>query len=295
MAIGSSIKFIFGQAFVSLKRNIWLTMASILTVMISLTLLGSAIFFLVNASNWAETFESQVEIASFLQKNLSAEQINDIKQEIEKIEGVASIELTTKEQAVKEFEESMGTDSLLEDVGGINPFPDKLTVVAIDAHLVADVAAQISTIQGVEKVRYGQGILEKLLQFTDWLRWIGIGVVVAFAFASLLLISLNIKTNVYSRQKEIQIMRLVGASNAFIRWPFFIEGLMMGLLGALVSAAVVGGGYTWLSGYIATTLPFLPIVGNLQFIYTVLGITVASGMVMGALASAISIRRFLHI
>ncbi len=291
----NSAGYILSQALVSLRRNIWLSIASILTVMTSLTLLGCAIFFLANTSYIAQTFESQVEIAVFLNEDLEKGQLEELQGRVKQLEGVATVTLTTKEQAITEFQGSMGTGTLLEDLGGINPFPDKLTITATDARLVEGIASRVTGISGVNKVRYGQGILEKLIMFTHWLRWIGIGVVAAFSFASLLLISLNIKTNVNSREKEIQIMRLVGASNTFIRWPFLIEGLLIGLLGALLAIAVVGIGYTWLLQYIITTLTFMPVVANQQFIINVLLLMILSGITMGALASAFSVRKFLNI
>lgn len=291
MALNSA-RYIFTQALVSLKRNIWLSMASVLTVMISLTLLGSAIFFLANTTQIAETFESQLEIAAFLNKDFAQEQISQLQNQIKQLEGVETVALTTQEQAVWQFEESMGSNSLLEDLGGINPFPDKLTITVKDARLVEGLAGQIGGMTGVSKVRYGQGILEQLLMFTHWLRWIGIGVVAAFSFASLLLISLNIKTNVNSREREIQIMRLVGASNSFVRWPFLIEGLLIGMVGALAAMAIVGAAYTWLLQYIITTLAFMPVVANQQFIIMVLLLMLLSGMLMGFLASAFSVRKF---
>lgn len=289
----NSAKYIILQALVSLKRNIWLSIASILTVTVSLTLLGSAVFFLANTAVVADTFESQVEIAVFLSDQLETEQVTDLQRNLEQIPGVATVTLTTRDQAILEFEESMGSDSLLEDLGGINPFPNKYTITVTDPQLVEDIAAQVSGISGVDKVRYGQGILEKLIDFTEWLRWIGIGVVAAFAFASLLLISLNIKTNVNSREREIQIMRLVGASDSFVRWPFIIEGLILGMIGSFVAMLAVGVGYTWLLQYILTTMAFMPVVGNQQFIINVLLLMLLSGMVMGVLASAFSVRKFL--
>lgn len=290
----NSARYILIQALVSLKRNIWLSIASILTVMISLTLLGSAVFFLANTSQVAETFESQVEIAVFLDKSFERDQISELQSQLEQIEGVAAVTLTTREQAISEFEGSMGTGSLLDDLGGINPFPDKLTINATDARLVEGIAMQVTEISGVDKVRYGQGILEQLINFTHWLRWIGIGVVAAFSFASILLISLSIKTNVNSREKEIQIMRLVGASNTFVRSPFLIEGLIIGLIGAILATAAVGAGYTWLLQYMISTLAFMPIVANQQFIINVLLLMLLSGMAMGVMASAFSVRKFLN-
>lgn len=289
----NSLGYIIIQAFVSLKRNIWLSIASTLTVMISLTLLGFAIFFLANTSHIADTFESQVEIAAFLNVNLDSNQVAELKSQIEKIDGVASVTLTTPDQAILEFQESMGTQSLLEDLGGVNPFPGKFTIMATDADLVEGIASRVAGIFGVDKVRYGQGVLEKLISFTEWLRWIGIGVVAAFGFASFLLISLNIKTNVNSREKEIQIMRLVGASNSFVRWPFMIEGLLIGSIGAAIAMVIVGFSYSWILQYIISTLAFMPVVASQSFIINVLLLMLFCGMAMGFLASGFSLRKFL--
>lgn len=289
----NSLKYILAQGLVSLKRNVWLSLASILTVAISLILLGSSIIFLANATTIAKTFESQVQIAVFLDDNLDDGQVAAIQNRIKNLPGIESVTLTTKEQALWDFQESMNTTSLLEDLGGINPFPDKITIIATDPNLVKDIASQVEKIPGVENVRYGQGFLEKLLAFTNWLRWIGMAVVAVFALIALLLISLSIKTNVNSREKEIQIMRLVGASNSFVRWPFIIEGLVIGLLGGLIAVAAVGFAYNWLLQYIISSLAFIPVVANQEFIIMVFLIMVLGGMLMGALASMISVRKFL--
>ncbi|NLM20250.1 MAG: ABC transporter permease [Peptococcaceae bacterium] len=290
----NSVRYILVQGLVSLKRNLWLSLASILTVAVSLILLGSSIIFLANTATIAKTFESQVQIAVFLDDKLNDGQVVAIQNRIKNLPGIESVTLTTKEQALWEFQESMSTTSLLEDLGGINPFPDKITIVATDPKLVQGIASQVEKISGVESVRYGQGILEKLLAFTNWLRWIGVAVVAAFTFAALLLISLSIKTNVNSREKEIQIMRLVGASNSFIRWPFIIEGLVVGLVGALVAVVAVGFAYSWLLQYIISTLAFIPVVANQQFLLMVFLIMMLGGMLMGTLASVISVRKFLR-
>ncbi len=261
--------------------------------MTALVLLGFSVFFLANTSNLATVFESQVEIAVFINDNQNREQVIDLRNQIQVIEGVDTVELTTKEDAIVQFQQSMGTSSLLEDLGDINPFPDKLTVMATDVSLVEGIANQIADMNGIDKVRYGQGFLENLIQLTQWLRWLGIAVVGAFAFASFLLISLNIKSNVNSRESEIRIMRLVGASNAFIKWPFFIEGMLLGFIGGVLAIGIVGAAYVWFLQYMISAVAFLPIVADQMFIISVLGLMLIGGMTMGALASVFSVRRFL--
>jgi len=262
--------------------------------MLALTLLGSSILFLANTAYVAETFESQIEIAAFLEEGLSDEEITQVRNQIARLPGVAEIKLTTPEEALAELQRSMGTTTLLEDLGGVNPLPAKFTVMATDAHLVKNLAVQIGNIDGVAKIRYGQGFFAKLIGFTDWLRWIGLIVVALFSFASLLLIAMNIKTNVNFKENEIQIMRLVGASNAFIRWPFIIEGLLLGLFGALIAIAIISFSYNSLLDYIINSLSFLPIVTDSDFIQQVLLMMLGYGMGIGILASVISLSRFLR-
>ena len=291
----NSLEYILREVLKSIKRNFWLSLASVLTVMVSLVILGASAFFLINAENMAKDFESQLQIAVFAQDTLSQAEVQGLQKQIEGLNGISSIELVPKEQALKDFSQSMSSNSLVSDLGGTNPFPDKFTVQVTDPQQVKAIADQIQEIKGVDKVRYGQGVVDKLLSFTRWLRWIGIGVVLAFAAASLVLISLNIKMNVFSRRREIQIMKLVGASNGFIRWPFLIEGMFLGLIGGLLAISLVGFGYQWIAGYVRSTLTFLPVVQDARLIGQVLGLLLLVGMALGATGSAISLRKFLKV
>ena len=298
------IRYILRETFYSMKRNPWLSIASVLTVMVSLVILGFSVLFLANASNMAKSFESELEIATFVQKDATPVEVQALQSKIQAMSGVASVTIVTKEQALADFGKTMsasqssGNDetqnNLIADLGGTNPFPDKLTVKASDPQNVKALADELAVIKGVENVRYGQGFVDKLLEFTKWLRWIGLGVVVAFAIASIVLISINVKMNVFSRRREIQIMKLVGASNGFIRWPFLIEGLTLGLIGGALAAGIVGMGYNWLSSLILLNLTFLPVVQNTLLFQQISVGLLLGGMVMGAIGSGLSLQKFLR-
>ncbi|OLN33904.1 permease-like cell division protein FtsX [Desulfosporosinus metallidurans] len=298
----NSTRYILRETLHSMKRNPWLSIASVLTVMVSLVILGFSVFFLANASNMAKSFESQLEIATFVQNSATQPEVQALKSKIEAMPGVASVTVVTKDQALADFGKTMdGTQSsggsqssLVADLGGTNPFPDKLTVKVSDPKSVQTIADQLSVLQGVEKVRYGQGYVDKLLKFTQWLRWIGLGVVAAFSTASIVLISINVKMNVFSRRREIQIMKLVGASNGFVRWPFLIEGLALGLIGGAVAAVIVGMGYNWISMYVQSTLTFLPVVQNTVLFHQISVGLLLAGMGMGAIGSGLSLQKFLR-
>lgn len=292
----NSTRYILRETAHSMKRNPWLSIASVLTVMVSLVILGFSVFFLANASNMAKSFESQLEIATFVQSSATPAQVQALQSQIQGMPGVASVTIVTKDQALIDFGKTMGgsQSNLVTDLGGTNPFPDKLTVKATDPQNVKALADTMSALPGVDKVRYGQGYVDKLLKFTQWLRWIGLGVVAAFGIAAIVLISINVKMNVFSRRREIQIMKLVGASNSFVRWPFLIEGMALGLVGGALAAGIVGMGYNWIISYVQSTLTFLPVVQNLVLFRQVTVGLLLAGMVMGAIGSGFSLQKFLR-
>jgi len=288
--------YIIRETLNSMRRNPWLSLASVITVMVSLVILGYSIFFLANASNMAKSFESELEIATFVQMSATPEEVQALKGQIEQMQGVESVTLVTKEQALEDFGKTLGgsQSNIVTDVGGTNPFPDKLTVKASDPQNVKALAKSLEALPALYKVRYGQDFVDQLLKFTQWLRWIGFGVVAAFGAAAVVLISINVKMNVFSRRREIQIMKLVGASNSFIRWPFLIEGLALGLVGGALAAIIVGLGYNSIVMYVQSSLTFLPVVQNeLLFRQVSVGLLLA-GMAMGALGSGFSLQKFLR-
>ncbi|WP_199242597.1 permease-like cell division protein FtsX [Desulfosporosinus fructosivorans] len=291
----NSTRYILRETVNSMKRNPGLSIASVLTVMVSLVILGFSVFFLANASNMAKSFESQLEIAAFVQISTTPKELDGLKTQIQGMDGVASVTVVSKDQALTDFGKTMGgsQSNILADLGGTNPFPDKLTVKATDPQKVIALADTVSALPGVDKVRYGQGFVDKLLSFTQWLRWIGLGVVAAFSIAAIVLISINVKMNVFSRRREIQIMKLVGASNSFVRWPFLIEGMVLGLVGGAIAAGIVGMGYNWITIYVQSSLTFLPVVQNgILFRQVCVGLLLA-GMAMGAIGSGFSLQKFL--
>lgn len=291
----NSTRYILRETFHSMKRNPWLSIASVLTVMVSLIILGFSVFFLANASNMAKSFESELEIGAFVLNSTTPSELDALQTQVQAMSGVASVTLVTRDQALADFGKMSDSESILADLGGINPFPDKLTVKATDPQNVATLAKGLEALPEVYKVNYGQGFVDKLLSFTQWLRLIGLGVVAAFGIAAIVLISINVKMNVFSRRREIQIMKLVGASNSFVRWPFLIEGLVLGLIGGALAAGIVGMGYNLITIYIQSTLTFLPVVQNENLFSQVSVGLLLAGMAMGAIGSGFALQKFLKV
>lgn len=289
----NSFRYILRETLQSLKRNLWLSTASVATVMITMVILGFSVFLLANVSNWTKSFESQVEISAFVKDGTSQDELKNLQNEIEQMGNVASVTLVTKEEALSQL--SQNSNEMLQDLGGVNPLPDMFTIKMADPNQVSDVISRVSALNGIDKVRYGKEFIDKLLSITQWVRWIGIGVIVMFAVASVALISINIKMTVFSRRKEIQIMKLVGASNSFIRWPFLIEGMVLGLLGGCIAFIIVWVGCGWTADYVASFLPFVPMVNTYSLFAQIFAGILLMGALIGVIGSAFSVRRFLKI
>ncbi|MHB8158233.1 MAG: permease-like cell division protein FtsX, partial [Desulfocucumaceae bacterium] len=217
----SSISYSVRDAFRSLWRNKFMTAASIATVAISLLILGSAWLLVINSNYLAEMMESELEINIYLKDEVPREEADALKSVIAAIPGVAEAIFVPREEGLKTLEDRFGESTdLLQALGDKNPLPDVYRVKAADAASVPEIARLAAEMEKVETVRYGQGMVEKLLLLTKWLRTAGVVVIIAIALAAVFLIATTIRLTVFARRREIGIMKLVGATNWYIRWPF---------------------------------------------------------------------------
>lgn len=293
----NTLAYYWRESIQSIFRNSWLSIASVGTVMVSLLIVGIFALIAVNAGAMTRDLESGLEIRAFLKEEQSSrDSINDIRRDIEKLPGVSTVEFVSKQQALEEMKESFkDRRDMLEGLQNDNPLPDAFRVRAARADQIPALAAQIEELAGVEQVTYGQGMVEKLVSATSWIR-LGCGVVLGvLCLAAVFLISTTIRMSVFARRKEIGIMILLGATNWFVRFPYLLEGMLLGLLGAVLAGTVVYVGYKAVVDYIVQSLPFIYPVTDQRTIFSVLGGMVGTGLLIGTLGSGFSIRRFLKI
>lgn len=292
----NNIGYYWREAFNSLIRNSWLSLASIGTIIISLLILGSSVLVMLNVRQLADRVESSVEISVFVENGVSEEELENLGEQIKYLGGVESVKFISRDQALEELKESFGEKQ--EALAGLeenNTLPDSFRVKTLSTSLVPSVARKIEQLEGVEKVRYGHEVVEKLLVISRWVRTMGVAVVVLLGLAAVCLIITTIRMSVFARQQEIGIMRVLGATNWFIRMPFLLEGMVLGLLGGLITAGVIYFGYHSLVTKINSILPFMQLINDPKTInYTLTGLVIL-GLFIGALGSAISVRRFLKI
>jgi len=282
------------EAAKSFSRNRLLSFATVSTVTICILILGMAVLLTMNAGLFMNRLESDVQMIAFLDKSLNQRQINAARDKIKEIEGIKSVEFTSRDKSLEQLQETYGREYDLKATLGSNPLPHTFKIEAHNPQEVAQIAQQVDKIAGVYKVNYGQGVVERLFQVTRWVRIISIAFIVVLAAGAVFLIATTTRLSVFARRKEIYLMKLIGATDWFIRWPFFIEGIFLGVAGSLLAVLLLGLGYQALlqniGSMVMVTLISDPVL--LGQIYLSL---LATGAILGVLGTYISLNRFLDV
>lgn len=292
----SSLSYFWGETFRSLFRNRFMAIASVLTVTLSMFILGVFLSAVLNINHMASYLENQVEMTVYLKDGLTTDQVMGIGKYLKAQPGMKEIKFTNKDQAMKDFRERMGDQQGLLDAINGNPLPASYQMSFQTPEQLKTAAEVVAKYQGVETVQYGKDIIEQLYKVAQVIRLSGIVLIIFLAGAELFIISNTIRLTVFARRREIQIMKYVGASNGFIRWPFLFEGMVIGFLGSGFASLILWEGYkTVVSEMAAAGLVFIPMIPLLPFMgYTTL-IILAAGIVIGVMGSAISLRKYMKV
>lgn len=295
MKIRTSEYFI-QEVFRSLRRNNWMTFASISTVAVSLFVLGVFLILVLNMNRMANTLESQVQISVYLQDGINKSDREDMEKDIEHMQGIERVVFVDRDTAKERLAERLGDQKyLLDALGDKNPLPDAFAVTVKQPDLVETAATAIEQMPGVESAKYGQDVVAHLFDITRLMRLFGVALMALLAGATIFIISNTIRLTVFARRKEIAIMKYVGATDWFIRWPFLLEGIVMGFVGGVLSALVLRSFYAAMASKIYSTLAFFPLMPQYPFMNYVSAAIIFSGMAVGAIGSTISLKRFLKV
>ena len=289
----STSEYFIKEVYTSFKRNIWMTLASIFTVVLSLFILGFFSIVILNLNKMADTLESQVQISVYLKDDLSQEEIDETKETLSKIEGLQDIKFTTREEAMKNFKERLGDQQfLLDALDDTNPLPNSFSLTVTSPQQVKTIADTAAALDSVESASYSQDIINHLFNLTHL---IGVALIILLTGAAIFIISNTIRLTVFARRKEIAIMKYVGATDWFIRWPFLLEGICLGFIGGGLATIFLYIVYNQVTQEIYEAMAFFPLIPQHPFIdYISLAILVA-GIIIGALGSTISLKRFLKV
>ena len=291
-----TIEYFIKEAFSSMRHNGLMSVASITTVALSLLILGMFLVMVLNLNHMASVLESQVQISVYLDDKLEDNAIRALGGKIAKIPGVQETTFISKDQALERFKERLGEQQgILATLGETNPLPNAYEVKVDKPERVRDVAQELSKFEGVENAKFSQNVVDQLFSLTRMVRIIGIALIIFLALAALFIISNTIRITVFARRKEIGIMKYVGATDWFIRWPFLIEGMIMGFCGSLIAVALLFQAYSTLTQRVYESLAFLPIIPKYPFLQTISILLIIVGTLIGATGSTISLKRFLKV
>ncbi|GFN34326.1 permease-like cell division protein FtsX [Tepidimicrobium xylanilyticum] len=272
-------------------------LASISSITAVLVILGLVLIIILSINNVViDTKNKFDEVQIFLTDGITDEQRSKIENEAKNTQGVLSVVFQTKEQALEIMKRQWEDDAYLLEGLETNPLPDALIVQLRDIEYADLVVDKVKGLQGVEEIKYNKDIIDKLVLFANYIRAGGLVVVAILVFVSVFIISNTIKITVTARRREVDIMKYVGATNGYIRGPFIIEGLLFGLIGAMISILIINYGYGYFFNRVNDRLYVLftvYLVSPKVLVKDIAIIFLAIGSGIGTLGSLVSLKRFL--
>lgn len=286
------------EGFSGVGRHLAMSISSAIAVTITLIIISLFVIFSLNVQNFTKNIESSMEISVMVAYD-SEDKEDTIKQQIEAIDGVKTVTFSDKEQEFQYYIDSFedeATKEAFEPFRDDNPMHDAFYVEAESGDQITDIAKTIQNIDGVSEVNYGGQSTVSMVDTMSAIRKIGGFLVAGLTILAIFLIQNTIKLTISARKDEITIMRNVGATNSFIRSPFVIEGIIIGILGAIIPVGLTIWGYTFLykqtGGFIVSNM--FKLVKPNPFIYYVGGILLGLGIVVGLIGSILSVNRYLR-
>jgi cell division transport system permease protein len=295
-------KFFLAEAWRSIRANAAVSVAATVTVLIAVFILGAFIPSFLYVQSTVDSQKEKVDIDAFISDSATVPQVEGLRTQLTALQGDGQIREFTyvsKDDALTELRGRLKDPSILEELPS-NPLPAKFNIKPTDPDNAQGIIDQIADSPAIDPelgISYGKETADKLLSVARFIQWAGLGLITILLVASILLIGNTIRLSIFARRREVEVMKLVGATNGFIRWPFVIEGVICGLIGAILSVALlwavkIGVVDQWiqdadsaLTRDQATTIGF-PLLGL---------ILILSGGLVGALGSGITLRRFLKV
>ena len=292
---GTSLKYLTHEGF----RNVWvnrlMSLASVTVLMACLIIMGAGIMIYFNINNVVDKVQSQNVVMVYVADDASEDETTQIGTSLEGISNVESCEFVPKEVAFQEQIQSMGGDAALFEGFDEIPLPDAYKVTVKDLSQFETTVSQIKQINKVDSVRENSDLASKLLSLRHAVSIVSVGLVIMLFLVALFIISNTIRTTMFSRKLEISIMKAVGATNWFIRWPFMIEGMILGTISGIVSLGVLWGLYAVAEKVFAQTLSLIgfSLVPFSEYWWQILLVFVAIGLFTGGFGSLVSMAKYL--
>ncbi len=292
------LKHIFAHSLINLVRAGWGGLASIATIGVSFVIIGIFLLLISHFNALVAEWKEQFKVSVFLDDKITPTQLEILGKRIQNETAVKAITFTTKEEALANFRRELrGQESLLEGLGD-NPLPASFQLKIREGYESPDalrrLSAFLSRLEGVEDVQYGQDWIERISNAARIMKLLGIMIGSVLTLGSAMIVSNTIRLAVYARAAEVEIMRLVGATKAYIRAPFVVEGMLQGGLGALLALGLLFAAYRFVAPTFNLASPIFQAAGDPGFLESsMMAGLVGGGAVIGALGSLMAVRRFL--
>ena len=284
------LEFTLQEAITNFIRQGWMTGIVITTMVASLSIFGAFWMLIGDFNSLAKSVGSKLQIIAFLKKD---SELPKVYEEVTKIEGVATAESISKEKGWNDLKNDLKNSLELDNIDNQNPLPDSIQITVNDVKEVETVAMKVKAISEIDEVKYSKELADYIEQLSGLVRTIGIVVTTVFGIATMAIIVNTIRLAVNSRKNEIEIMRLVGATNWFIRMPFLLEGIFFGFCSAICTSIILVIWRSFSINQIKTLFPFIPVAEETGVVWSVIYSTLFISILIGFLGSAFSVTRYL--
>ena len=292
---GELVRYALTTAAVNFWRHRTMSLAAVFAAAVMMLMLNGFVIVVSNLNVAMGALEQKVNVIAYLKDDAPAPEIARLQERLRANPLVAEVAYLSKDDAMARLKQQLADRKELLDMVTGNPLPASVEVRLRDGNRLNELAAQLRRESAVEDVTLQQDVVDNLLRITNFARVAGLVMVIGLMGITLFVIVNTIRLAVYARRQEIEIMKLVGATDWFIRWPFVLEGVLCGLLGALLTSALIGAAYDPMQAQFLSLVQFLPVNLEPGFPLRLAGLTAAVGITIGAAGSFISVRRFLDV
>ena len=292
------LQYGFRDTLRSLWRHKGMVLVSVLTVATMLVALGAATLLAANSDYMARNLEDELEVIVYLNTDVTREEALALEPAIKAIEGYESSVFVPKEDALAEMSTRFDETNLAEALGGTNPLPDAYKIKLVQPEQIAGAVAYLENQEvfpQIEMVRYGQDTVENMIALSGTMEIACIALIIGMLLIALFMVNSTIRLTVAARGEEINIMIYVGATNFYVRVPFFLEGLIIGIVGALLADVAIYFGYAAILEYFAANLAFVTLLNDPNLMMLIMLVLLVGGTLLGALGSNIAIKKYLKV
>ncbi len=287
------VRYFVHEGVEGFRRNGLMSVAAVTITVVTLVALGAAIIIAGALDTLASGVERRLQVIVYLRDGLPPNEIDDVRTRLAGLPGVTGVAFVSKEAALESFQRRLGGTVKLRGVLSHNPLPASFEVAAERPEYLRAIAAAATALRQVEHASYGAQMADRLVAITRLVRLGGVAISAGLAVVAMIIIVNTIRLTVLARRTEIEIMRLVGATAWFIRWPFVVEGAISGTLAGLAALVLVSSVYTWVAWATGGSLPFLPLLSPLQVAVQLAWKLLLWGALIGIAGSLLALRRFL--